>query len=1030
MKLHFESNLDYQLAAIEAVCDLFRGQESCRSEFTVTMRAPSAPLGDDLFPGTKPQQMSLGVAESDLGIGNKLTLLDDEIAENLHAIQLRGGLPPSSVLSSGDFTVEMETGTGKTYVYLRSIFELNKRYGFTKFVIVVPSVAIKEGVYKSLQITEDHFKGLYAGVPLDYFIYDSAKLGQVRNFATSSNIQVMVVTVGAINKFGDEAEAKAEESDETKARQKSQNVMYRHSEKTGGERPIDLIRATSPIVIVDEPQSVDGGLDGKGKRAMQQLNPLCTLRYSATHVDKHHMVYRLDAVDAYEQKLVKQIEVAAATVQGGNNKPYVRVVSVSNKRGVISAKVELDVETLAGVHRQEAMVQDGDDLGQTTHRAMYADYRIGEIKTAKGEEFVELRYPGGEKYLSIGEAHGDVEPLAIQREMIRRTIKEHLDKEKRLRPQGIKVLSLFFIDAVDRYRQYDADGNPVKGEYARIFEEEYRRYAKHPDYQSLFAEVDLNAAAEEVHDGYFSIDKKKVGNKSVEMVKDTRGDTKADDDTYNLIMRDKEKLLGLDTPLKFIFSHSALREGWDNPNVVQICTLRDIHTERERRQTIGRGLRLCVNQDGMRLRGFEINTLTVIATESYEQFADNLQKEIEADTGIRFGIVQDHQFAAVAVKGEDGKEAPLGFEQSKTLWAHLKSQGYLDAKGKVQDALKLALKNGTLIVPAEFEAQRGQIAEVLRKLSGKLEIKNADDRKPIRTRQAVLHSPEFKALWDRIKHQTTYRVQFDNEKLIENCVNSLRDAPPIAKTRLQWRKADISIGKGGIDTKEKAGADMVTLNEGDIELPDLLTDLQDRTQLMRKTITRILTESGRLNDFKRNPQQFIELAGEIINRQKRMALVDGIKYQRLGDEHFYAQELFEREELTGYLKNMLNAEKSVYEKVVYDFNTERDFVSQLENNNAIKVYAKLPGWFRVSTPLGTYNPDWAVLVEQDGAERLYFVVETKSSLFTDDQRNKESAKIECGKAHFTALATGENPATYLVATRLEDLLDKAQALAS
>ena len=1030
MRLHFESNLDYQLAAIEAVCDLFRGQEICRSEFTVTMRAPSAPLGDDLFPGTTPQQMSLGVAESDLGIGNKLTLLDDEIAENLHAIQLRGGLPPSGVLASGDFTVEMETGTGKTYVYLRSIFELNKRYGFTKFVIVVPSVAIKEGVYKSLQITEEHFKGLYAGVPLDYFIYDSAKPGQVRNFATSSNIQVMVVTVGAINKFGDEAEAKAEESDETKARPKSQNVMYRHSEKTGGERPIDLIRATSPIVIVDEPQSVDGGLDGKGKKAIQQLNPLCTLRYSATHVDKHHMVYRLDAVDAYEQKLVKQIEVAAATVQGGNNKPYVRVVSVSNKRGVISAKVELDVETLAGVHRQEAMVQDGDDLGQTTHRAMYADYRIGEIKTAKGEAFVELRYPGGEKYLSIGEAHGDVEPLAIQREMIRRTIKEHLDKEKRLRPQGIKVLSLFFIDAVDRYRQYDADGNPVKGEYARIFEEEYRRYAKHPDYQSLFAEVDLNAAAEEVHDGYFSIDKKKVGNKSVEMVKDTRGDTKADDDTYNLIMRDKEKLLGLDTPLKFIFSHSALREGWDNPNVFQICTLRDIHTERERRQTIGRGLRLCVNQDGMRLRGFEINTLTVIATESYEQFADNLQKEIEADTGIRFGIVQDHQFAAVAVKGEDGKEAPLGFEQSKTLWAHLKSQGYIDAKGKVQDALKLALKNGTLIVPAEFEAQRGQIAEVLRKLSGKLEIKNADDRKPIRTRQAVLHSPEFKALWDRIKHQTTYRVQFDNEKLIENCVNSLRDAPPIAKTRLQWRKADISIGKGGIDTKEKAGADMVTLNEGDIELPDLLTDLQDRTQLMRKTITRILTESGRLNDFKRNPQQFIELAGEIINRQKRVALVDGIKYQRLGDEHFYAQELFEREELTGYLKNMLNAEKSVYEKVVYDSDTERDFASQLEMNNAIKVYAKLPGWFRVPTPLGTYNPDWAVLVEQDGAERLYFVVETKSSLFTDDQRNKESAKIECGKAHFTALATGKNPATYLVATRLEDLLDKAQALAS
>ena len=1022
MKLHFESNLDYQLAAVEAVCDLFRGQEICRSEFTVTMRAPAVAVVDDSLSGTLKQQMSFGVAESDLGIGNKLTLLDDEIADNLHAIQLRGGLPPSGTLASGDFTVETETGTGKTYVYLRSIFELNKRYGFTKFVIVVPSVAIKEGVYKSLQMTEEHFKGLYAGVPLDYFIYDSAKLGQVRNFATSSNIQVMVVTVGAINKFGDENEAKAEESDETKARQKSQNVMYRHSEKTGGERPIDLIRATSPIVIVDEPQSVDGGLDGKGKKAMQQLNPLCTLRYSATHADKHHMVYRLDAVDAYERKLVKQIEVAAATVQGGSNKPYVRVVSVSNKKSIPFAKVELDVATLTGVQRKEVVVQDGDDLEQATNRAIYADHRIGEIKAGKAEAFVELRYPGGEKYLRIGEAHGDVEPLAIQREMIRRTIKEHLDKEKRLRPQGIKVLSLFFIDAVDRYREYDADGNPVKGDYARIFEEEYRRYAKHPDYQSLFAEVDLNAAAEDVHNGYFSIDKKKVGSKSVEVFKDTRGDTKADDDTYNLIMRDKEKLLGFETPLKFIFSHSALREGWDNPNVFQICTLRDIQTERERRQTIGRGLRLCVNQDGQRLHGFDVNTLTVIATESYEQFAENLQKEIEADTGIRFGIVQEHQFAAVVVKDEDGKEMPLGFEQSKSLWAYLKSQGYIDGKGKVQDTLRVALKDGTLVLPAEFESQRGQIAEVLRKLSGKLEIKNADERKPVRTRQAVLQSPEFKALWDRIKHQTTYRVQFDNEKLIQNCVNALRDAPPITKTRLQWRKADISIGKGGIDAKEKAGADLVVLNEGDIELPDLLTDLQDRSQLTRKTIARILTGSGRLNDFKRNPQQFIELAGEIIKRQKRKALVDdGIKYQRLGDEHFYAQELFEQEELTGYLKNFMDAEKSIYEKVVYDSDTERDFASQLEMNSSIKVYAKLPGWFQVPTPLGSYNPDWAVLVEQDGAERLYFVVETKSSLFTDDLRDKESAKIECGRAHFKALAIGENPAQYIVARKFEDL---------
>ena len=1008
MKLHFEPNLDYQMQAIEAVCDLFRGQEVCRTEFTVTMKAPT-PVGSDLFPGTQPEQMTLGMAESDLGVGNRLTLLDDELHKNLADIQLRGGLPPSGALASGDFTVEMETGTGKTYVYLRSIFELNKRYGFSKFVIVVPSVAIKEGVYKTLQITEDHFKGLYAGVPFDYFLYDSNKLGQVRNFATSSNIQVMVVTVGAINK-------------------KDVNNLYKDSEKTGGEKPIDLIKATRPIVIVDEPQSVDGGLEGRGKEALDAMNPLCTLRYSATHVNKHHMVFRLDAVDAYERKLVKQIEVASATVEDAHNKPFVRLVSVANKRGTISARVELDVATASGVKRQELVVSDGDDLEQLAKRPIYADFRVGEINTAKGDEFMELRYPGGEVFLKPGQAHGDVDALAVQREMIRRTIREHLDKEKRLRPLGIKVLSLLFIDAVDRYRQYDAEGNPVKGDYARIFEEEYRRAAKLPAYQSLFAEIDLDAAAEEVHNGYFSIDKKGGWTDTAE---NNAGNRENAERAYNLIMKEKEKLLSFDTPLKFIFSHSALKEGWDNPNVFQICTLRDIQTERERRQTIGRGLRLCVNQHGERVRGFEVNTLTVVATENYEQFAENLQKEIEADTGIRFGIVEHHQFAAIAVTAPDGQTVPLGVEQSKALWEHLKAAGHIDAKGKVQDSLKKALKEGALVLPAEFDAQKGQVAEVLRKVSGRLEIKNADERKqvPLRKGQdgkAIYLSDEFKALWDRIKHQTTYRVQFDNAKLITDCISALQKAPAIAKARLQWRKADIAIGKAGVQATEKAGAATVVLDETDIELPDLLTDLQDRTHLTRRTITSILTRSGRLDDFKRNPQQFIELAAETINRCKRMALVDGIKYQKLGDQHVYAQELFDKEELTGYLKNMLmDTQKSIYEHVVYDSTTERDFADALEKNDAIKLYAKLPGWFKVPTPLGSYNPDWAVLVEEDGAQRLYFVVETKSSLFTDDLRDKESAKIECGKAHFHALAVGENPARYVVARSVGDLLTEA-----
>ena len=998
MKLHFEPNLDYQIQAIEAVCDLFRGQEICRTEFTVTMKLPEAQSS---------QQMMLGITETDLGVGNGLTLLDDQLLQNLRDVQLRGGLAPSTALISGDFTVEMETGTGKTYVYLRTIFELNKRYGFTKFVIVVPSVAIKEGVYKSLQITEEHFKDIYAGVPIDFFLYDSSKLGQVRNFSTSSNIQVMVVTVGAINK-------------------KDVNNLYKDSEKTGGEKPIDLIKATRPIVIVDEPQSVDGGLKGAGKTALDAMNPLCTLRYSATHVDKYHMVYRLDALDAYERKLVKQIEVASATVEDAYNNAFVRLISTSNTRGRICARVELNVQSATGVKCEEVTVCDGEDLHQTTKRDIYANFRVGEINTTKGEEFLELRYPGGEAILTIGQAYGDVDALIVQREMIRRTIKEHLDKEKHLHPFGIKVLSLFFIDSVERYRQYDANGNTVKGDYARMFEEEYRRAAKLPAYRSLFTEVDLAHTAEEVHDGYFSIDKKGGWSNTAE---NTAGNRENAERAYNLIMKDKEKLLAFDTPLKFIFSHSALKEGWDNPNVFQICTLREMGSERERRQTIGRGLRLCVNQDGERVHGFEVNRLTIIATESYEQFAEGLQKEIETDTGIRFGVVEPHQFAAIVITNLDGTLIPIGVDQSKILWDYLKTSGYVDIKGKVQDSLKMALKENTLVLPGDFETLRVKIIDALRKVSGKLDIKNADERRDVLLRKnqdgkEVYLSDEFKLLWDRIKYRTTYRVQFDNAKLLDDCIADLRKSPAIAKASLQWRKADIAIGKAGVEAIEKAGAATVVLEEYNYELPDLLTEVQNRTQLTRRSIISILTKCNRLDDFKRNPQQFIEQTAEIINRCKRLALVDGIKYQKMGDGDFYAQELFAKDELTGYLRNMLlDTKRSIYEHVIYESDTERQFADALEINDRVVLYAKLPSWFKVSTPLGPYNPDWAVLFNLENMQKLYFVVETKSSLFIDDLRSKENAKIRCGEAHFAALSVDENPVRYMVATSLKDVLN-------
>jgi type III restriction enzyme len=1006
MKLHFEPDLDYQKQAIEAVCDLFKGQETCRTEFTVVK-------------DVRDKQTRMSFAQHDLGVGNRLILHEDEMLENLKAVQLRNGLKPADAMASMDFTVEMETGTGKTYVYLRTIFELNKRYGFTKFVIVVPSVAIKEGVYKTLQITEEHFKALYAGVPYEYFQYDSSKLGQVRNFATSSTIQIMVVTVGAINK-------------------KDVNNLYGKgaNEQTGGEKPIDLIRQTKPIIVVDEPQSVDGGLEGRGKEALGAMGPLCTLRYSATHVTKHHMVYKLDAVDAYERKLVKQIEVAALTVEAAFNRPFVRLIETKSQRGTVTATLELDVMKTGTVQRRPIPVQQGDDLRQITGRDVYANFRVGEIRAGKKSQSVEIQRPGEEPaMLGVGQAINDVGSDDFNRLMIRRTIKEHLDKEKRLRlygsteddPEarktGIKVLSLIFIDEVKNYRVYDENGNPQKGRYAQMFEEEYQKLAKSPDYKTLFGEVDLKTEAAAVHDGYFSIDKK---GKATDTAEGNQSDRDNAERAYNLIMKDKEKLLGFETKLKFIFSHSALREGWDNPNVFQICALREMGSERERRQTIGRGLRLCVNQSGERIRDQSVNTLTVIANEEYNAFAEGLQKELEdpvTGIGIRFGIVEEHEFATVPVVETGKPVAPLGVEKSKMIWEHLKATNYINGKGKVQDALRTALREGTLALPPEFEPQRDQIQVILKKLAGRLEIKNADERKTIKVRKQVLISPEFQALWNRIRHRTTYRVEFDNNELLAKCVQALRSAPPITRTRVGVNKAGMQLDRGGVQAKDAKKVANYEVDEQGLGLPDVLTELQNQTSLTRRSLAHVLIESDRLHDFKRNPQEFIQIAVAAINKTKQHSLIDGIKYQRLGDEYYYAQELFEEKELTGYLTNMIESKRGLYEFVVFDSEgVERKFAEDLDDNEAVKVYAKLPDWFTIPTPLGTYNPDWAVVIEKDGEERLYFVVETKSSLFAEDLRAKEAAKIACGKKHFEAIAHGENPAQFIPAKTVDDVL--------
>ena len=940
MKIQFDSNQDFQKQAIESVTGVFKGQELCQTNFTV------APLQ------YSPQQDIPGNLNN-LGIGNRLKLLPEDIHRNIRKIQLKNGLAPSEKMDSMDFTVEMETGTGKTSVYLRSIFEMNRLYGFTKFVIVVPSIAIKEGVYKSLQITAEHFSELYENVSFDYFVYDSSKLSDVRSFATSSDIQIMVINIAAFRKSFSDPE------NENKA-----NIIHRFHDRMAGAKPIEFIQETNPIVIIDEPQSVD--TTSKSKEAIASLNPLCTLRYSATHVDKHHMLYKLDSVDAYEQKLVKQIEVAGIEVKDGYNKAWIKLLSVNNKKSPITAQIEIDCRMKNGnIKRKSVVVSSGADLLDAKYsggRDIYDGYIVDDIYCEKGSEYI--NFTSKPEILNLGQAIGEVDPDEYKRLQIRKTIEEHLDKEMRLRPQDIKVLSLFFIDRVANYRWYDEDGNPQKGKFALMFEEEYARAIHKPKYRTLFEGADLDTVPAGVHNGYFAVDKKK-DTASNEMLKDASGKTAADESTYNLIMKEKEKLLSFDSKLKFIFSHSALKEGWDNPNVFQICTLNETNSVIKKRQEIGRGLRIGVNQDGERVHGFEVNTLTVMANESYEKFAEQLQKEIEQEEGIKFGMVEEHLFANIVVPIDDDNSEYLGVDASRKLWDHLQTIGYIDAKGKVQDSLKRALKSGELELPEEFKAHAPQIAAVLKKVSGNLNIKNRDDKKKVSLNKVVFLSPEFKELWDRIKYKTTFRVDFDVEALASKCAEEIKANLQVGKARFIYRKAKAEIDRGGIHAQQ---------------------------------------------------------VSTIIQHQMRLFVVDGIKYHKIGDDQFYAQELFSDNELFGYLqKNMVKSQKSVFDHVVYDSDIELEFATAFERSDDIKLYAKLPDWFQIDTPLGTYNPDWAVLIEVDGKEKLYFVVETKSTLFTDALRPTEQAKIVCGKEHFKALG---NDVEFAVTNAFEDFSGK------
>lgn len=963
MKLQFNSELDYQIEAIESITNIFKGQRQCQSNFTVVAGTDES--------GTE------GKLLTELGIGNKLEIDEDDILKNVREIQLKNGLPPSNTIRKDEyhFDIEMETGTGKTYVFLRTIFELNAQYGFTKFIIVVPSVAIKEGVVKSIDMMTEHFKELYNNVIFKSSEYKSKNLDVLRDFAISDNIRIMVMTVQSFNK--------------------DTNVINMENEKTNGLKPLQFIQQTKPIVIIDEPQTVAS--TQKANDAIDSLNPLCTLRYSATHKNINNLMFKLDAIDAYERQLVKQIEVASIIFKENNNLAYLKLVGVDNKKSPITAKIEIDRLLKTGkIKREVATVRVGDSLHEKSgYRDLYEGYDISEIFTGEGNEFVSFTT---KPTIRLGEVCGEIDDDTVKRLQIRKTIEEHLDKELRLTQEGIKVLSLFFIDKVANYRSYDKEGKPQKGKYAIWFEEEYMDLIKLSKYNTLFKDVDIDTEVEQVHNGYFAQDKKGI-------IKDTKGNTAADEDVYNLIMKDKEKLLSFDTKLRFIFSHSALKEGWDNPNVFQICTLNETKSEPKKRQEIGRGLRLAVNQYGERVYGFNVNTLTVMANESYEKFAESLQKEYEEEGTLKFGIVEKHTFANIVIR-KNVENKYLEQQGSEKIWNHLKNESYIDAKGKVTNELKIALKEETFELPEEFNDIKQQVINVLKKLAGSLNIKNANEKVRITLNKQRYLSPEFKELWDKVKYKTTFSVDFDTKELIKVCVDEIKKSVNIDVIKQQYSKANLDYTKAGIVAEETDKYNEKSISTK-FNLPDIITYLQNETQLTRRTIVEILKQSGKLQDFKNNPQKFMDEVSEIIQRKMRYLIVDGIKYEKLGDEEYYAQELFEDEELHGYLsKNMLESDKSVYDYVVYDSDVEASFAQAMEKNARVKVYAKLPGWFTIDTPLGKYNPDWAVFIEKNNEEKLFFVFETKGSIISEDLRVKEEAKIICGEKHFEALNTG------------------------
>lgn len=1014
MKLQFKHQ-KFQADAAKAVVDVFAGQPYLTPTYMMDRGVgyQQSLSDEDDFTGWRNERI---IPE----------LSDRVILEHLQKVQRAGQIKPSEHLEGHyNLTIEMETGVGKTYTYIKTMYELNKHYGWSKFIVVVPSIAIREGVYKSFQVTQEHFAEEY-GKKIRFFIYNSSQLTEIDRFASDSSINVMIINSQAFN-----------------ARGKDARRIYMKLDEFRSRRPIDIIAKTNPILIIDEPQSVEGK---QTKERLKEFNPLLTLRYSATHKSDsiYNMVYRLDAMEAYNKRLVKKIAVKGITESGSTaTEGYVYLEGINLSKTDPTATLQFDFKGAKGVRKKTLKVGIGFNLYDNS--GGLDEYHNGfVVKFIDGRDN-SVEFLNGIK-IYAGDVIGKVSEDQLRRIQIRETILSHIERERQLFRKGIKVLSLFFIDEVAKYKQYNEAGTPYNGIYADMFEEEYEDIVS--SLQREFDDEDylryLNSiSAHETHAGYFSIDKK--GKMTDSKLSDKKEKTSDDIDAYDLIMKNKELLLDRDpkrSPVRFIFSHSALREGWDNPNVFQICTLKQSSSEVRKRQEVGRGLRLCVNQDGERMDAnvlgndvHAVNVLTVIASESYDSFAKGLQSELADAVAGRPAAVTADLFKGKVLMDASGNEQVVDEELAQAIYFDLIVNGYIDRKGALTDKYYADKANGEIKVAEEVSDSRDAVLNILDSVydSRAMQPENARDKNvELQVNPEKLAMPEFKALWQRISPKSMYVVDFDTDELVQKAIGALNRNLRVSKVffkvetgAMEEIKSRDELLEGSTFSKSRSSTydSSKRIHTNHSVKYDLIGKLVGETGLTRKAVVEILTgiKKAVFDQFKDNPEEFIIKAAALINDEKATAIIQHITYNML-EEH-YDTDIFTEPTIKGKLgSNAMKAQRHLYDHIVYDSINERDFATDLDTNADVAVYVKLPDSFYISTPVGRYNPDWAIAFYEGTVKHIYFVAETKGSMSSMQLRLIEESKIHCAREHFKAISGGN--VVYDVVDSYQALLEK------